>query len=272
MITFPNAKINLGLNIVSKRPDGYHNLETIFYPIPLSDVIEIKELQESNLPYILHQKGIAVCENDEQNLIIKAYLLLKERYNLPSIQIYTYKGIPSGAGMGGGSADAAFMLKLLNDYFDLKISVTELESYAARLGADCAFFIQNKPIYAEGIGNIFSEIDLDLSAYELYVHKPDIFVSTADAFSKIKPQMPSINLKEVVKLPVEEWKKYMVNDFEESVFSTKPELAVIKESIYKAGALYAAMSGSGSSIYGLFKKGTCTLPSNPKEHKYLLNL
>lgn len=252
MVTFPNAKINLGLNITEKRPDGYHNLETIFYPIPVEDALEINPLHEGDGKYRLHQSGIEIAGEAESNLVVKAYKLLDGVFDLPPVDIHLFKHIPSGAGLGGGSADAAFMLKMLNEKYSLDLSVGSLEEYAARLGADCAFFIRNAPTYAEGIGNIFSPVSLSLQGYRLWLVKPDIFVSTRDAFSQIKPRHPEKSLKEIIQLPVEEWKKYMVNDFEESVFPQFPAIGEIKEEMYRQGAVYASMSGSGSSVYGLF--------------------
>lgn len=259
MITFPNAKINLGLNIVEKRPDGYHNLETIFYPIPLQDALEITPWEGGERKYKLAQSGIQIAGDDEHNLVVKAYKLLDSLYNLPPIEINLLKHIPSGAGLGGGSADAAFMLCMLNQHFQLNIPNDQLEVYAAQLGADCAFFVENKPTFAEGIGNIFSPIELSLKGYKLLLVKPDIFVSTRDAFAQIKPKRPSISLKEVAKMPIEAWKTYMVNDFEESVFPQFPAIADIKAKLYDMGAIYASMSGSGSSVFALFK-GDATLP------------
>lgn len=259
MITFPNAKINLGLNIVEKRPDGYHNLETIFYPIPLQDALEITPWEGGERKYKLAQSGIQIAGDDENNLVVKAYKLLDNLHNLPPIEINLLKHIPSGAGLGGGSADAAFMLCMLNQHFQLNIPNEQLEVYAAQLGADCAFFVENKPTFAEGIGNIFSPIELSLKGYKLLLVKPDIFVSTRDAFAQIKPKRPTISLKEVVKMPVEAWKTYMVNDFEESVFPQFPAIADIKAKLYNMGAIYASMSGSGSSVFALFK-GDATLP------------
>ena len=253
MITFPNAKINLGLNIVEKRPDGYHNLETVFYPIPVEDALEVNILNESTQKFCLHQAGLEIAGEAENNLVVKAYKLLDERFNLPPVDIHLFKHIPSGAGLGGGSSDAAYMLKLLNEKFNLELSDENLEEYAARLGADCAFFIRNTPTYAEGIGNIFSPISLSLKGYQIVLVKPDIFVSTRDAFAQIKPHRQEIPLKEVIKQPIEEWKERMVNDFEESVFPQFPAIKEIKEKLYEAGAIYAAMTGSGSSVFGLFK-------------------
>lgn len=253
MLVFPNAKINLGLNITEKRPDGYHNLETIFYPIPVEDALEVNVLNGGDEKFRLHQAGLEIAGAAENNLVVKAYKLLDEKFGLPPVDIHLYKHIPSGAGLGGGSADAAFMLKLLNERFSLALSDGELEEYAARLGADCAFFINNRPTYAEGIGNIFSPVSLSLIGYQIWLVKPDLFVSTRDAFSQIKPHRPAMSLKEIVKLPVEEWKGCMVNDFEESVFPQFPAIAEIKEEMYRQGAVYASMSGSGSSVYGLFR-------------------
>lgn len=254
MLTFPNAKINLGLNITEKRPDGYHNLETVFYPIPLEDALEITELQSApGEKFRLHQAGLEIAGEADSNLVVRAYKLLDEQFHLPPTDIHLFKHIPSGAGLGGGSADAAFMLKLLNEQFGLALTDDALEEYAARLGADCAFFIKNRPVYAEGIGNLFSPITLSLKGYRLWLVKPDIFVSTRDAFARIKPRRPQASLREMVKLPVEEWKACMVNDFEESVFPQFPAIGEIKEEMYRQGAVYASMSGSGSSVYGLFK-------------------
>lgn len=253
MITFPNAKINLGLNIVEKRPDGYHNLETIFYPVPIEDALEVNILNESYEKFRLHQAGLEIEGEAENNLVVKAYKLLDAEFNLPPVDIHLFKHIPSGAGLGGGSSDAAYMLKLLNEKFNLELTNETLEEYAARLGADCAFFIRNTPTYAEGIGNIFSPISLSLKGYQIVLVKPDIFVSTREAFAQIKPHRQTVPLKEVIKYPMEEWRELMVNDFEESVFPQFPGIKEIKEKLYKQGAIYAAMTGSGSSVFGLFK-------------------
>ena len=250
MITFPNAKINLGLNIVEKRVDGYHNLETVFYPIPLEDALEIHPNDRGEVT--LQTSGITIDSNIEDNLVVKAYRQLQVEYQLPGIDIYLHKHIPSGAGLGGGSADAAYMLKLLNRRFELGITDYILEDYAAKLGADCAFFVRNQPTFAEGIGNLFSPIDISLIGYQLLLIKPSTFVSTREAFALIKPHKPNYSLSEVIKMPISEWKQYMVNDFEESVFAQYPEIGKIKDRIYEMGAIYASMSGSGSSVFGLF--------------------
>ena len=254
MITYPNAKINLGLNIVEKRPDGYHNLETVFYPINLQDALEVT-LLEGEKEYALTLSGTPIEGDPDQNLIVKAYRLLKQDFpDMPAIDIHMYKHIPTGAGLGGGSADAAFMIKLLNEKFKLGLGIEKMEEYATSLGADCAFFIQNKPVFATGIGNIFEPIQLSLKGYYLVLVKPDIFVSTKDAFSLIQPMKPTQSLKEIARMPVETWRATMKNDFEISVFQKYPEIAAIKDKLYDMGAIYASMSGSGSSVYGIFRE------------------
>lgn len=271
MITFPNAKINLGLNIVDKRPDGYHNLETIFYPIPLEDVLEIKAAEDISSDFELYISGMEVESNADKNLVVKAYKLLKAKFDLPPIQIFLHKAIPSGAGLGGGSSDASFMLKLLNDYFELQLSTTKLEGLATTLGADCPFFVQNIPTFAQGIGEVFTPIDLSLKGYYLYLIKPEVFISTAMAFSNISPKHPKVSLKDILNLPIEQWRDLMINDFEEPIFKLLPELKQLKDWMYEQGAVYAAMSGSGSTIYGLFKEPHL-LENNRKKGKYLLYL
>lgn len=254
MITFPNVKINLGLSITEKRPDGYHNLETVFYPVALEDALEVRtsSATASDRKFTLQQHGLEIAGTPEENLVVKAYQLLDKEFNLPPIDIHLYKHIPSGAGLGGGSSDAAFMLKLLNEHFHLHLSDDQLEAYAATLGADCAFFIRNKPTFAEGIGNIFSPIELSLSGYGIMIVKPDIFVSTREAFSNIHPSRPAHPIKEVIQRPVSEWKETLINDFEASVFPLHPAIGAIKQELYNQGAVYASMSGSGSSVFGLF--------------------
>lgn len=254
MITYPNAKINLGLNIVEKRPDGYHNLETVFYPINLQDAIEVTKL-EGDEDYHLKISGVQIEGSADNNLVVKAYRLLKKDFpNIGGIDIHMFKHIPTGAGLGGGSADAAFMIKLLNDKFKLNLSIEKMEEYAAILGADCAFFIQNKPVFASGIGNIFEPINLSLKGYYIVLVKPDIFVSTKDAFANISPKKPQQSLKEIIRMPIETWRATMKNDFEDSVFQKFPEIAAIKDKLYDMGAIYAAMSGSGSSVFGIFRE------------------
>jgi 4-diphosphocytidyl-2-C-methyl-D-erythritol kinase len=255
MIVYPNAKINIGLNVVERRPDGYHNLETVFYPINLQDALEIKSI-ENEVPsngYILKVSGTILDGSPDDNLVVKAYKLLKKDFNIPPVNIYLYKHIPTGAGLGGGSADAAYALKLLNEKFRLGLTADLLESYASEIGADCAFFIKNKPVFATGIGNIFSDIELNLSGKTLVLIKPDIFVSTRDAYSNISPSKPLCSLKELLSQPINTWKNSVFNDFEKSVFPKYPEIAAIKDKLYDMGAVYASMSGSGSSVYGIFE-------------------
>lgn len=255
MITFPNAKINLGLNIVEKRADGYHNLETIFYPIQLQDALEVKaSSKDAETDYTLHIKGTPIAGEASDNLVVKAYLLLKEKYQLPPVDIHLFKHIPMQAGLGGGSADGAFMIKLLNEKFRLGMSLSEMEETSSRLGADCAFFIQNQPVFATGIGDCFEPIRLSLAEYHLVLIKPSVSVPTRDAFARIKPHRPEQSLKEIITQPVETWRDTMKNDFEDSVFALYPEIAAIKDKLYDLGAVYASMSGSGSSVYGIFRE------------------
>lgn len=267
MIVFPCAKINLGLNIVSKREDGYHNLETVFYPIPLYDALEIKYMDEkfpSQVACDLKVTGNSVECDEQNNLVVKAYNLLAEDYNLPRVHAHLYKHIPSQAGLGGGSSDAAFMIRLLDERFRLNIGNPEMEKYAARLGADCAFFIEAEPAYAEGIGDELMPVDGpkgNLNGYYLAIVKPDIAVSTKEAYAAITPTATSKSCREIVRQPIETWKEEMVNDFEAPIFKLHPELAEIKEKLYQQGAKYAAMSGSGSALFGIFE----TEPNGLKE-------
>ena len=255
MITFPNAKINLGLDIVEKRPDGYHNLETVFYPIPLCDILEITPATDKDAPDYTFKMYNAVFDgNDDDNLVIKAYKALAADYKLPKVDISLYKHIPTGAGLGGGSADAAFALKMLNEIADLGLGTEELCTYAARIGADCAFFIGNTPAYATGIGNILTPTPCSISGYHLVLVKPDIHVSTKDAYALVTPQKPEQPLTEIAARPIHEWKGEMKNDFEKSIFAKYPEMAKIKDDLYSMGAVYASMSGSGSSFFGIFKE------------------
>ena len=260
MITFPCAKINLGLNIVSKRPDGYHNLETVFYPIPLTDALEIKYMDEkfpSESPCDLKITGNDIDCNEEDNLVIKAYQLLAADFQLPRVHAHLVKRIPTQAGLGGGSSDAAYMIRLLDERFRLNIGIPEMERYAAKLGADCAFFITADPSYAEGIGDVLMPVDVPgagLGGYYLAVVKPSVAVSTRDAYAAIVPKTPAKCCRDIVRQPIKTWKDELVNDFEAPIFAMHPELAAIKQSLYDAGAVYAAMSGSGSALFGIFRE------------------
>jgi 4-diphosphocytidyl-2-C-methyl-D-erythritol kinase len=259
MIIFPCAKINLGLNIVSRRPDGYHNLETVFYPIPLYDALEVKKMDErfpSDVPCDIKVTGNTLDANGQDNLIVKAYNLLSRNYELPRVHVHLYKHIPTQAGLGGGSSDAAFMIKFLDERFRLNMGNAEMERYAAMLGADCAFFISAEPSFATGIGNELSPADGEcgnLHGYYMGIVKPPIAVSTAEAYAKITPKQPSKCCRDIVRQPISTWKDELINDFEEPIFSKYPELADIKSRLYGQGALYAQMSGSGSALFGIFK-------------------
>lgn len=244
MLFFPNAKINIGLNIVSKRDDGYHNLETIFYPIGWKDVLEI--IPSSNPGFSC--SGIAV--EGGENLCEKALKLLKADYDFPDVFMHLHKNIPTGAGLGGGSSDAAFTLMGLNEMFNLGISTQELKGYALRLGADCPFFIDNVPSFASGVGEELTPVNFSLKGYFLVVVKADVFVSTAEAFSAVVPKPSAFSIVDEVQGKLSDWR--LKNDFEDGIFNLHPKIKGIKQTLLDAGALYASMSGSGSSIYGIF--------------------
>ena len=257
MITFPNAKINIGLNVVAKRSDGYHDIETVFYPVLLQDALEVRLMfprRDENCLYSLQMTGNDYPFKASDNLVVKAYLMLLEDFDLPPVDINLYKHIPSGAGLGGGSSDCAFMISLLNRRFNLRLRQSAMERYAARLGSDCAFFISNTPSMATGRGEILNPINLSLKGYTIVLVKPDVSVSTAEAYAGVTPHKPDMSLAEAVMRPVGEWKDCVFNDFETSVFKKYPLLADIKKKLYSLGADYAAMTGSGSTIYGLFRQ------------------
>ncbi len=266
MLVFPNTKINIGLNITEKRTDGFHNLETVFYPISLSDVLEFIETKKKTT---FTNTGIHIDVPADKNLVLKAYNLLKTEHSLAELNIHLHKIVPLGAGLGGGSADASFMLTTLNEYFKLDISEKELIDYSQKLGSDCPFFIKNKPVFAEGTGNDFTEVELDLSSYYILLVKPDIHISTKDAFSNIKPVKPKHSLTELIKQPIKEWKNIIVNDFERNIFKLYPEIKAIKEKIYNMGAIYAQMSGSGATVYGIFKDEPILIESLKQHFNYL---
>lgn len=251
MVGFPNAKINIGLNVVEKRLDGFHNLETIFYPVNISDSVEILEGKE--LQFFSY--GIEIPGDMESNLCVRAFRLLESGFKIPKVQIHLLKNIPFGAGLGGGSADAAWVLKMLNQKFDLKLSHEKLEKYAAELGSDCAFFIRNSAQYASGRGEILEPIDLDLHKYTFALIKPNFGISTKEAFSGLVPKPSHQDLKKLVQQPIETWRGEIKNDFEESLFPKFPSLEKIKNLLYDRGAKYASMSGSGSTLFGIFEPG-----------------
>lgn len=253
MICFPNAKINIGLNITEKRKDGYHNLETMFYPIPLEDSLEIIVKENNITPYKLFVNGTEDQSIINDNIVTKAYQSIKKDYDIPPIEVYLTKQIPHGAGLGGGSADAAFMLKLMNEKFCLGIRDEDLEIRAGEIGADCPFFIRNKPTLAFERGDKFKEIDISLAGYKIILIKPNIHISTKEAFDGICPsKLKAGEIERYLKEDIKEWKKYITNDFEKTVFAIYPELEQIKNKLYDMGAIYASMSGTGSTIYGLF--------------------
>ncbi|HET7002411.1 MAG TPA: 4-(cytidine 5'-diphospho)-2-C-methyl-D-erythritol kinase, partial [Puia sp.] len=253
MIVFPHAKINLGLYITSKRPDGFHNLETIFYPIPLRDALEIVSSDKN----LFLQTGLKIPGNQDDNLVLKACRLLEKHYpHIKPLEIHLHKVIPQGAGLGGGSSDAAETLQLMNRFFDLKIPSGLLSAFAAELGSDCPFFMQSAPCFATGRGEILEPLTLDLSNYSLILIHPDISINTAWAFSGIKPSLPQYNLKNSISKPIKDWVYTISNDFEPPVFEAHPQLQIIKNRLYDAGALYASMTGSGSTIYGIFEKSS----------------
>jgi 4-diphosphocytidyl-2-C-methyl-D-erythritol kinase len=250
MIVYPNAKINIGLNILRKRPDNYHDIETIFYPITLRDELEIKEAEELSFAV----SGLDVETPSENNLIVKAYRTLQRDFNLPSLSMHLNKIIPMGAGLGGGSSDAAFTLVALDRMFGLHLTEEKLMGYASELGSDCPFFIRNKPSFASGRGEMLRPVEFCLKGYYIILVKPAVFVSTALAYSGVTPCVPSQSLQHLVQLSVQDWKGLVVNDFEQTVFDAFPEIGQVKQLLYDYGAVYASMSGSGSSVYGLFNE------------------
>lgn len=255
MITFPNCKINLGLNIISKRADGFHNLETVFYPVALKDVLEIVKQQHETNGVEFTSTGLAVDGDVNNNLCLKAYHILKKDFPpLPAIRMHLHKAIPMGAGLGGGSADGAFTLKLLNEKFGLNLSTEQLIDYSVQLGSDCPFFILNQPCFAEGRGEKLQPINLNLSAYQFLIINPGIHINTGWAFSQIQPKQPAKSIKDIIDQSILTWKDELINDFEEPVFNIHPEIKGIKENLYSQGAVYASMTGSGSTVFGIFTK------------------
>ncbi len=266
MLTFPNCKINLGLHVISKRSDGYHNLETIFFPLAQQDALEIIAADQLSFK----ATGLPISGNDEDNLCLKAYQLLKGNFpELPAVAIHLHKTIPMGAGLGGGSADGAFMLTLLNKKFNLGLTQPQLIAYALQLGSDCPFFIINKPCFAEGRGEILSPINLNLADYSICLVNPGIHVSTKEAFSKIQPKQPNKSILEIIQQPVNTWKDELINDFEKPVFEHYPTIAAIKQKLYETGAVYASMTGSGSTVFALFEKETVANFNFPEAYRVL---
>lgn len=249
MITFPNAKINLGLNILSKRSDGFHTIDSCFYPIDLKDGLEIIESKT----FSFQSYGLSIPGESHANLCVKAYHLIKDDFDIPPVAIHLLKKIPMGAGLGGGSADCAFTLKMLSELFQLNISQGKLEQYALELGSDCPFFIQNTPVMARGRGEILNPINLDLSNYHIEVQNPGIHISTKEAYSGVTPRQPKVSIEEILSQPIGKWKDALVNDFETSIIKNHPEIGRVKNEMYKNGALYSSMTGSGSTVFGIFR-------------------
>ena len=250
MISFPNAKINLGLHITEKRPDGFHNLETVFFPVGWCDALEFAESDQIRFT----TSGIKIAGNPESNLVMRAYRILQNDFNLPALKIHLHKQIPFGAGLGGGSSDGAFMLRMLNKTFDLKLSDEKLLAYASILGSDCPFFIINQPVYATGKGEIMQPTDVLLNGMFILLVKPPVEVSTAKAFQFVVPEKSGVSLVNLLHLPVQEWRDKVVNQFEPSVFKQYPEIETLRQELYNLGAAYASLSGSGSCVFGLFKE------------------
>ena len=254
MLTFPNAKINIGLNITEKRSDGFHNIESVFYPVEWCDALEIilnKNPDATNV--VFQSSGLAIPGNESTNLCLKAWNLLQDRINIPPM-IHLHKVIPMGAGLGGGSADGAFTLKMLNEVYELKLSNDELKDFARKLGSDCAFFIENRPVFCFNKGDEFEDFTLNLKGKFVVLVNPDIHISTAEAYSGVSPKKPHIALKTALSQPISEWKKIVKNDFEEKLLLKYPTIAEVKETLYQSGAVYASMTGSGSTVYGIFEE------------------
>lgn len=250
MINFPNAKINIGLNVVEKRDDGYHTIESIFYPVKYEDALEIVPAEEFNFS----SNGRLIDCDANDNLCVKAYKLLKQDYNLPNVNISLFKNIPLGAGLGGGSADATFVLLMLNNIFKLNISDDKLEEYSLKIGSDCPFFVKNSPVFVTGRGEIFETIELSLKEKFLVLVTPNIHVSTKEAYSGIVPKKSDFDLRDIASLDISRWRDCIKNDFETTIFTLYPQIEQIKNMMYEQGAVYASMSGSGPSVYGIFEK------------------
>lgn len=252
MISFPHCKINLGLNILEKRADGYHDIETCFYPVPLTDILEIIPSEQ----FSFSVSGARMEGDPKENLCVSAYELLKNDFALPKVSIHLHKTIPSGAGLGGGSSDAAFTIRMLKDIFHIALSSDEMKNYARKIGSDCSFFIEDKPMAGSGKGDKLTSIPVSLTGKFLVIVKPPIHIATAEAYQHVIPGKPSAALEETLSKPVSEWPNDLKNDFEESVFRRYPEIGKIKRQLYEEGALYASMSGSGSAVYGIFESKT----------------
>ncbi|MBD0332138.1 MAG: 4-(cytidine 5'-diphospho)-2-C-methyl-D-erythritol kinase [Chitinophagaceae bacterium] len=267
MIVFPNCKINLGLHVLEKRPDGFHNMETVFYPLAFPDALEIIRGDAANKDIDIIVTGFQLNQPVEENICVRAYYLLKAKFkDISPVKVHLHKTIPVGAGLGGGSADGAFTLLLLNKKFQLGLTERELLQFALQLGSDCPFFIINKPCIAMGRSEEFKEVELNLSNYKIVLVNPAININTAWAFSHIQPRQEKSSLEEIILKNVEEWKGTLVNDFEDVIFNTHPEIKTIKNELYNQGAIYASLSGSGSTVYGLFRKEDTTAFNFPPHY------
>ncbi|WP_421877429.1 4-(cytidine 5'-diphospho)-2-C-methyl-D-erythritol kinase [Marinoscillum sp.] len=262
MLAFPNAKINIGLRITSKRPDGYHNIESCFYPIPWADALEIVKADK----FKFTTTGLEIPGASDNNLCIQAYQLLQKDFDLAPVHIHLHKVIPMGAGLGGGSADGSFTLKTLNELFELSLTTEQLQNYAGRLGSDCPFFIENKPVVVRGTGDEFSDCSIQLNGKYLLILNPGIHIGTKEAYANVKPKAPDCPIEKIITGSMNAWKHDLSNDFEESVFPRHPEIKAIKEELYQLGAIYASMTGSGSTVYGIFDK----LPASVHRFKILI--
>ncbi|MEG1574364.1 MAG: 4-(cytidine 5'-diphospho)-2-C-methyl-D-erythritol kinase [Bacteroidales bacterium] len=253
MVVFPNAKINLGLNVVSRREDGYHNIESVLFPVPFYDVLEVTDaVHKSDKNINLHLYGMPY--DGKLNLVEKAYFRLASEFDLPSVDVYLKKNIPFAAGLGGGSSDAAFMLRLLVEKYSLPVTPSELHRFAADIGADCPFFLYDKPLYVSGTGTVLSDVSVNLRGMSIVIVKPSVAISTAEAYSGVIPSDSDYNIKDILRRPPSLWREMLKNDFENSLFQKHPLLSHIKEELYKLGAVYASMSGSGSSIFGIYEE------------------
>lgn len=280
MVLFPNSKINLGLRVTGKRADGYHDLETIFYPVPLRDALEATTcpiVKDTTSPFDLVITGADIPGDANSNLCRKAWNLLKQDFpSLPPVRMHLHKAIPTGAGLGGGSSDGAFTIRILNDELKLNLSTEKMLDYALKLGSDCPFFILNKPCFATGRGEIMEDVNVNLENYYFVIVHPAIHVSTAEAFGALdvaEKTHSAESLKEIIKLPVPDWKNKLINEFEEPVFAKHPEIRAIKQQLYDEGAEYASMTGTGSSVYGIFhnSKKTGNLKPTDRNRVYILN-
>jgi len=252
MLAFPNAKINLGLNITGTRPDGFHDIETVLFPVGFRDVLEI--IPNGEQPVEFQHSGLSIPGKAEENLCLRAYHLLKNEFRIPSVKMHLHKMIPMGAGLGGGSSDASSTIKLLKTLFRLALTSAQMMEYAGKLGSDCAFFIENEPVFASGRGDQFEPVELGMDGFSIVIVIPPVHISTAEAYKRVSIKKPDESILNILKASPAEWKDRLVNDFEDSVFQRYPEIRQIREKLYAAGAVYASLSGSGSAVYGLFDR------------------